>query len=153
MTTIDDPGQIASYIVTVESVVPAGQLNGQISAVAVPEIVDFTKLTNLSELWATASVPVDTYTSALLTLDYTNAQIPVMVNGAPVKVSVVNPSGVAPTTIAVTVNFDKSNQLILQPTYATSNALRLAINYDMSASNKVDLTTSPPTLTVKPDRK
>ena len=55
-----------------------------------------------------------------------------------------------PTTIAVTVNFDPHNQLILQPTFATSNALRLAINYDMSASNKVDLTTSPPTLTVKP---
>ncbi len=40
--------------------------------------------------------------------------------------------------------------MILQPTFATSNALRLAINYDMTASNKVDLTTSPPTLTVKP---
>ena len=150
LTTTDDSGQFASYIVTVDSVVLTGQLNGAISAIAVPEIVDFTKLTSLSELWATASVPVDTYTSALITLDYTNAQISVMVNGAPVKVSVVDPSGVAATTIAVTVNFDKSNQLILQPTYATSNALRLAINYDMSASNKVDLTTSPPKLTVKP---
>jgi hypothetical protein len=150
LTTTDDAGQFASYIVTVDSVVLTGQLNGAISAVAVPEIVDFTKLTNLSELWATASVPVDTYTSALITLDYTNAQISVMVNGAPVKVKVVDPSGVTPTTIALTVTLDKSNQLILQPTFATSNALRLAINYDISASNKVDLTTSPPTLTVKP---
>ena len=150
LTAADDSGQFASYIVTIDSVVLTGQLNGAISAVAVPEIVDFTKLTNLSELWATASLPVDTYTSALITLDYTNAQISVMVNGAPVKVNVVDPSGVTPTTIAINVTLDKSNQLTLQPTFATSNALRLALNYDISASNKVNLTTSPPTLTVKP---
>ena len=150
LTTTDDAGQFTSYLVTIDSVVLVGKLNGAISAVAVPETVDFSKLTNLSELWATASVPVDTYTSAIITMDYTNAQISVMVNGAPVRVSVVDPSGVAPTTIAVTVNFDQNNPLILQPTFATSNALRLAINYDMTASNKVDLTTSPPTLTVAP---
>ncbi|HEV7358068.1 MAG TPA: hypothetical protein VGN99_08725 [Steroidobacteraceae bacterium] len=150
LATSDDSGQFTSYLVTVDSVVLVGKLDGAISAIAVPETVDFTKLTNLSELWATASLPVDTFTQAIITLDYTNAQISVMVNGAPVRVNVVDPSGVAPTTVAVTVNFDTANQLILQPTFATSNALRLAINYDISASNKVDLTTSPPTLTVKP---
>jgi len=150
LTTTDDPGQFASYVVTIDSVVLVGKLNGAVSAVAVPEVVDFTKLTNLSELWATASLPVDTYTSAIITLDYTNAQSSVLVNGAPVKVSIVDPSGVVPTTIAVTVTFDSSNLLVLQPTFATSNALRLAINYDIAASNKVDLTASPPKLTVKP---
>ncbi len=150
LATSDDRGQFTSYLVTIDSVVLVGKLNGAISAIAVPETVDFTKLTNLSELWATASLPVDTYTSAIITLDYTSAQISVMVNGAPVKVSIVDPSGVVPTTVAVTVNFDTANQLILQPTFATSNALRLAINYDITASNNVDLTTSPPKLTVKP---
>jgi hypothetical protein len=150
LATTDDSGQFTSYIVTVDSVVLVGKLNGAISAIAVPELVDFTKLTNLSELWATASVPVDTYTSAVITIDYTNAQISVMQNGAPVKVNVVDPSGVTPSTVAVSVNFDPANQLTLQPTFATSNALRLAINYDMTASNKVDLTASPPKLTVKP---
>ena len=150
LATTDDRGQFTSYLVTIDSVVLVGKLNGAISAIAVPETVDFTKLTNLSELWSTASLPVDTYTSAIITLDYTSAQISVMVNGAPVKVNVVDPSGVVPTTVAVTVNFDTANQLTLQPTFATSDALRLAINYDITASNKVDLTTSPPTLTVKP---
>jgi hypothetical protein len=150
LATSDDSGQFTSYLVTVDSVVLVGKLNGAISAIAVPESVDFTKLTNLSELWATASLPVDTYTQAIITLDYTSAQISVMVNGAPVRVTVVDPSGVAPSTVAVTVNFDTANQLILQPTFATSNALRLAVNYDMFASNNVDLTASPPKLTVKP---
>ncbi len=150
LTTTDDAGQFSSYLVTIDSVVLVGELNGAVSAVAVPETVDFTKLTNLSELWATASMPVDTYTSAIITMDYTSAQISVLVNGVPVKVNVVDPSGVTPTTIAVNVSLDPHNGLALQPTFATSNALRLAINYDMTASNKVDLTTSPPTLTVKP---
>jgi hypothetical protein len=150
LTTTDDAGQFTGYLVTIDSVVLVGQLNGSVSAIAVPETVDFTKLTDLSELWATASLPVDTYTQAIITLDYTNQQISVMVNGAPVKVNVVDPSGATPTTIAVTVNLDPANLLVLQPTVDTSNALRLAFNYDMSASNKVDLTTSPPTLTVTP---
>ena len=148
--TSDDSGQFASYVVTVDSVVLVGKLQGAISAIAVPETVDFTKLTSLSELWSTASVPVDTYTQAIITLDYTSAQISVMVNGAPVRATIVDPSGATPTTVAVTVNFDPANQLTLQPTFATSNALRLAINYDLTASNSVDLTASPPKLTVKP---
>ncbi len=150
LTTTDDAGQFSGYLVTIDSVVLVGKNNGSVSAIAVPETVDLTKLTSLSELWATASMPVDTYTSAIITMDYTDAQISVLVNGVPVKVSVVDPSGAVPTTIAVTVSLDPHNGLALQPTFATSNALRLAINYDMTASNKVDLTTSPPTLTVKP---
>jgi hypothetical protein len=150
LTTADDAGPFTSYVVTIDSVVLVGKIDGAVSALAVPETVDLTKLTNLSELWGTASLPVDTFTQAIVTIDYTNAQISVMVNGAPVKAKIVDPSGAVPTTLAVTVNFDTSNQLTLLPTFATSNALRLAFGIDLSASNKVDFTTSPPTVTVKP---
>jgi hypothetical protein len=150
LSLTDDPGVFTTYLVTIDSIVLVGKANGAISALAVPETVDLTKLTNLSELWATASVPVDTYTSAQITIDYTVAQIAVMVNGVPVAAKLVDPSGVAPTVVTLNVNFDPSNQLTLQNTLATSNALRLAFNWDLSASSKVDLTTSPPTVTVKP---
>jgi hypothetical protein len=150
LSLTDDMGQFTNYTVTVDSVVLIGKVNGPITAVAVPEVVDFTRLQNLSELWATASVPVDTYTGAIITLDYTNAQISVMVNGAPVRATILDPSGVVPATVAVTTSFDPNNLLILQPTFATSNALRVAVNFDLYASNKVDLTTTPPTVIVKP---
>jgi hypothetical protein len=150
LTLADDAGPFTSYLVTVDSVVLIGKLNGAVSAIGVPETVDFTKLQNFSELWATASLPVDTFTSAIITLDYTNAQISVMVNGAPVRATIVDPSGVTPTTVAVSVSFDTSNELALLPTFATSNALRVALGLDLAASNKVNLTTSPPTVTVKP---
>jgi len=99
----------------------------------VPETVDFTKLVKFSELWSSAGVPVDTYTSATITLDYTNAQISVQVNGAPVAVSILDPTGAVPTQIPITVQFDPNNLLTLQPTFATSNALRLAFDFDLSA--------------------
>jgi hypothetical protein len=150
LTLADDPGPFTSYLVTIDSIVLVGKTVGAVSAIAVPETVDLTKLTNLSELWATASLPVDTYTSAIITMDYTTAQISVMVNGAPVAAKLVDPSGNTLTAVTVNVDFDTSNPLILQPTFATSNALRMAVNFDLSASNTVDLTTSPPTVTIKP---
>jgi hypothetical protein len=146
----DDPGQFTSYIVTIDSVVLVGQINGQVGAIEVPETLDFTKLTSLSELWSTASLPVDTYTSAIITLDYTAAQISVMVNGAPVAAKLVDPTGAAATVVTINVNLDPNNLLTLIPTFSTSNALRFHVNYDMSASNTIDFTTTPPTVTVKP---
>jgi hypothetical protein len=150
LSLADDVGPFTSYVVSIDSVVLVGKLNGAITAIGVPETVDLTKLQNISELWAAASVPVDTYTSAIITLDYTSAQISVMVNGAPVKATIVDPTGVVPTTVAVTVAFDTSNPLILAPTFATSNAVPLAFNFDLSASDTINFATSPPTVTVKP---
>jgi hypothetical protein len=150
LSTTDDAGQFSSYIVTVDSVVLVGKTVGQVSGVAVPETVDFTKLTNLSELWATASLPTDTYTQAIIVLDYTSAQISVMVNGVPTAATIVDPSGAAMTAVTLTVNLDPNNLLTLQPTFATSNALRLAFNFDLSASNSINLATTPPTVTAKP---
>jgi hypothetical protein len=146
----DEPGDFTSYIVTVSSLQLTGKTYGLISAITVPETVDFTKLVNLSELWSSAGLPVDTYTSATITLDYTNAQISVQVNGVPVQATVVDPTGAAVTQVALTVNFDPNNPLTLQYTYASTNALRVAVDYDLAASNRVDLTTSPPTVVVKP---
>jgi hypothetical protein len=150
LSTTDDAGQFASYIVTVDSVVLVGRAVGQVGGIEVPETIDFTKLTNLSELWATASVPTDTYTQAIITLDYTSAQISVMVNGVPTIATIVDPTGAAVSVVTLTVNLDPNNLLTLQPTFATSNALRLAFNLDLSASNSINMATSPPTVTVKP---
>jgi hypothetical protein len=146
----DEPGDFTSYIVVVDSLQLTGKTYGLINVITVPETVDFTKLVNLSELWSSAGVPVDTYTSATITLDYTSAQISVMVNGAPVQATVVDPTGAAVTTVGLQVNFDPNNQLTFQPTYASTNALRIAVNYDLAASNEVNLATSPPTVVVKP---
>ena len=150
VTLTTNPADFTSYLVTIDSVLLVGKTVGSVTAVGVPEVVDLTKLNDISELWSTASLPVDTYTQAVIALDYTAAQISVMVNGVPTTVKLQDATGAALTALTVTVNLDPSNVLTLQPTFATSNALRLAVNFDLAASNSIDMTTSPPTVTVKP---
>jgi len=149
-TVTDEPNAYAAYIVTIDSVVMTGVANGPVTVLDIPEIVDFTKITNISELWASASIPNDTYTSAIITLDYTSANISVLVNGAPQQATIVDSTGAAPTTISVTVNLDPTNLAYIIPTYATTAGIRLAIDFDIAASNSVNFATSPATVTVNP---
>ena len=143
-------GEFTSYIVNVDSVVLNGKTVGAQPALQTLETVDFAKLKNISELWGSASIPNDTYTSATITLDYTAAVINVMVNGKPTLATVKGPGGTTVTTIVLTVALDPINLYVSLPTYATTDAKRLAIDFNLPASNVVDLTTSPPTVTVKP---
>ena len=150
VTVSATPGDFASYLVNIDSLTLTGETVGVVTAVGAVETVDFTKIKNFSELWSAASIPTDTYTSASIVLDYTNANISVMVNGAPVQAKVVDTTGAAVTTQTINVTFDAAHKLVLTPTYATTNAERLAIGFDLAASNVVNMATSPPTVTVKP---
>jgi sulfur transfer complex TusBCD TusB component (DsrH family) len=144
------PGEFTSYTVNVDSVSLTGKASGVYTPLGTFETVDFTKLKNISELWAAASVPNDTWTAASIVLDYTNANISVMVNGVPTKAKVVDPTGNAVTTQTINVTLDPNNPLVIQPTLGSSSAVRLALNFDLGASNVVNMATSPPTVTVKP---
>lgn len=150
VTLSDTPGEFTSYTVNVVSVNLTGIAVGLYGSNLAPETVDFTKLDNIAELWGSASIPNDTYTSASIVLDYTNANISVMVNGVPTKATVVDSTGAAVTTQTINVTLDPANPLVIQPTYASSSAVRLAVNFDLAASNVVNMATSPPTVTVKP---
>jgi hypothetical protein len=144
------PDDYTTYTVNVDSVTLTGQAYGVITAIATPETVDFTKLDNIDELYSAASIPNDTYTSASIVLDYTSANVSVMVNGVPTKANVVDTTGAAVTTQTITVTLDPKNPLIIVPTLSSSSAQRLAINFDLAASNVVNTATSPPTVTIQP---
>src|SRR6266478_3916059 len=152
LTLGSTPGDFTSYIVNVNSLSLTGTANGGIIAFQPQnaEIVDFTKLNNVSELISSASIPNDTYTAASIVLDYTNANISVMVNGVPTKAKVVDTTGKDVTTQTINITFDANNRPVIQPTYGSSSAVRMAINFDLAASNVVNTATSPPTVTIKP---
>jgi sulfur transfer complex TusBCD TusB component (DsrH family) len=151
VTLSDTPGDFTSYTVVVDSVTLTGKVNGAYTPLSTPETVDFTKLNNISELWAAASLPNDTWTAATIVLDYTNANISVMVNGVPTQATVVDTTGAKVTqTQTINVTLDPVNPLVIQPTYGSSSAVRLALDFDLAASNVVNLATSPPTVTIKP---
>lgn len=155
-----EPGAFTTYIVTIDSVTLNGIHVGEISALATPEIVDFTQLNNYAELYASASIPNDTYTSAIITLDYTpvslggTSVIGVMgPNGVPQQANVVLPDGTTTptsTTVSVAVNFDPLHPMVITGTFASTSAERLAIDFDLAASNHIDRSTNPATVTVRP---
>jgi hypothetical protein len=156
VTLTDSPGDFTSYIVNVDSITLTRSDGAVVTALATVETVDFTKLNNIAELWGTATIPIGTYLSASIVLDYTSAVIGVQVNGVPQAASIVDSTG-APggngTALTETVNviFDPANPLVITPTYATTAAQRLAIGFDLAASTEdVNLTSSPPTVTIKP---
>jgi hypothetical protein len=144
------PDDYTTYTVNVDSVTLTGAAYGVITAISTPETIDFTKLDNIDELYSAASIPNDTYSSASIILDYTNANISVLVNGVPTKATVVDTTGAAVTTQTINVTLDPKNPLTIVPTLSSSSAQRLAINLDLAASNVVNMATSPPTVTIKP---
>ena len=150
VTLTDSPGNFASYVVNVDSVTLTRNDGAVVTAVATPETVDFAQLSDFSELWASAPIPNGTYLSATITIDYTGAVISVLVNGAPVTATVAPVGTTAVTTVAVTVTFDANNPLIVTPSYASTHAERLALDFHASTSTAVNLSTSPPTVTVNP---
>jgi hypothetical protein len=163
VTLTDQPGDFASYIVNVDAITLTRSDGASTGALLGPETVDFTKLSDLSELWGSATIPIGTYLSASIVLDYTSVAdggssvIAVMVNGLPQKATVVDSAGKAVTVangnVLQTINviLDPAGQLTVPDTYAVTSAQRLAIDFNLAASTpSVNMTTTPATVTVKP---
>lgn len=142
--------EYAAYIVTVTSVTLTDSVGNVYTALATAEPVDFTKLRDISELWGSATIPNATYASATIVVDYSLADIEVMVGGVPTKATVTDSTGAALTTLAVTVKLDPATPFTINPSYSTDNAQRLAVSLDLPASTRIDLTTSPPKAHVSP---
>jgi hypothetical protein len=148
----DEPGDYTSYVVTIDSVTLTRSDGAVVTAVGTPELIDFTQVHNIAELWSSGAIPTGTYVSATITVDYTAAAISILYNGVPRAVTSVldAATGSPPTTYAVTVNFDPQNQPTVTPTYASTSALLFAIDFNLAASGWVDFTKNGPTAFVRP---
>ena len=146
VTYTDSNGDFTSYKVVVTSMTLTRTDGTVVTGVSAAEAVDFAKLSDISELVSSTSVPIGTYKSATIALDYTKAAVFVNVNGFPTATTVVGSTGAALTTLSVVVTFDPANPLVI----AQSGAQRLNLDFNLAASNRVDLTTSPITVTATP---
>lgn len=153
----DEPGDFTSYIITIDSVTLTRTDGVVVTAVGTPEIVDLTQVRNIAELWSSGSIPDGTYTSATITVDYTppssggSSVISVQSKGLPQAVTVVDAvTGTTPTTYSITTNFDPSNLPTITPTFASTSAVLLSIDFDLAATGVLDTATSPATFRVRP---
>ena len=137
------PGNFTSYIVTIDSITLTRNDGVVVAAASTPEVVDLTQVRNIAELWSSGSIPDGTYTSATITLDYTNAVISTMVNGKPVTASPVTTAVLdaythtEATTYSINVQFDPTNLPTITPTYASTSAVLLNVDFDLAASGTV----------------
>jgi hypothetical protein len=152
--------QYASYVVTIDSITLTRSDNTIYTAVATPEVVDLTQIQNFAELWSSGAIPDGTYISATITIDYTAAAIAVRQGNTSVACLPSPPVGgcaildaatkLAPTTYSITVQFDPLTQPTITPTFASTSAALMAVDFDLPASGYIDNSTSPPTVYVRP---
>src|SRR5579863_4343904 len=69
----DTSGAFLSYTVAIDSITLTRNDGIIVEPLATPQTVDFTKITDVAELLGSPAVPIGTYVSASITLDYTAA--------------------------------------------------------------------------------
>jgi hypothetical protein len=150
ITLSDTSGEFAAYRVAINPPITltdtSGAIGSSLPQLLTPESVDLAALTDLTELFGVPAVPSGTYKSATLTLDYTSASIWVNLNGQAVAATPVSSTGSALGTATVTITFDPNHPLVITRGAST----RLAIDFNLAASNSINAATTPPTVTVRP---
>jgi hypothetical protein len=150
LTLTDAAGDFASYTVDVASLQLTKADGTVVETLPVKTRVDFTQLVDVTEFVAAAAIPQGEYVSATMTLDYSNAAIFVYTDAndsQSVQVAQVldstgktlwssTPPAPASSTVTVTVQLDNKNHLFITP----GKLARLALDFNVAASNNVDLT-------------
>jgi len=147
----DASGDFLSYTVDVTSLLLAKADGTVVGTLPQRTRIDLAQLTDLSEFVTGATIPIGTYVSATLNLDYTNADLEVdNGSGVAVKVPLANirdAQGNPVTTMAVNVTFDNARQIKitrLVPVF-------FDLDFNLAASNAVDMSDpANPVVTVSP---
>jgi Domain of unknown function (DUF4382) len=147
----DAPGDFVSYVVNVDSLTLTRSDGTVVQTVPVTTQVDFAQLVNLSEIVSADQIPAGKYVAATLTLDYSGASIIVETASGNVTVpaaDILDGTTNQPLTGQVTVKLSltSDDELIITP----GTVSNLALDFNLLASNTVDLTANPITVTVNP---
>src|SRR6185369_3319704 len=142
----DADGDFLSYSVDVTSL-KLKKANGTlVETLPATTRIDFAQLVDLTEFFTAATIANGEYVAATLRLDYSNADISVEQNGAPVAARAVDASGNALGTVDVTVTLDNRHRLLVAP----GRPSLFTLDFNLAATNAVDMTTTPATVTVTP---
>lgn len=143
----DATGDFVSYVVTVNQVTLTRSDGVTVNALPAATQVDFTQLVDTSQVLALTYIPSGTYVSMTMTVDYTNADIQAeSATEQPVKLSPVDSSGTALGVTTLKIQLGTDNTITIQHDSATVASL----DFDLAASNDVNLSATPPTVTVSP---
>ena len=143
----DAEGDFASYTVTVSSLVLERADGTVVETLPMSTVVDFAELTEVTELLTTATVPVGRYRQATLRLDYTDAEIIVQdESGALHDAEVRDEEGNPLATLDVRMELMDADAIVIRPGVPAA----FSLDFDLDASNEIDLSATPPVVTVQP---
>ncbi len=146
MTSTASPDVFLAYRVALVSVQLKSPGGGSgLTVLPSSTAVDLAKLTDVSEVLGAAAVAKGSYTSAVITVDYSGAQIVYddgSLNG--ITLTPVGAGGQALGQLQLTVNLDPADSFSV----ASNRASRLALDFKLGASNVVNPTAK--TVTVTP---
>lgn len=143
----DAPGDFVTYRVTVDALSLTRANGDVVETLPLSTSIDFNELAEVTEFLTIATVPAGTYTSASVTLDFTDAEILVQ-----------NDAGDAVEAVAVDLNGDPLGTVVMDLMLTTSDAITVragrpaafSLDFDLDASNSIDLSVTPPVVTVEP---
>src|SRR6266568_5003487 len=147
----DAQGDFLTYTVDVTSLTLAKADGTFVQTLPQRTRIDFAQIVDLTEFMTAATIPADTYVSATLNVDYTNADIrvddgtgiPVPVLPANIRDRLNNPV----TTLSMSVTLDNARQLVIAPLVSSL----LDLDFNLAASNLVDMSNpASPVVTVNP---
>ena len=142
----DADGDFLSYTVDVVSLKLKRPNGTVVETLPATTRIDFAQYVDLTELLTVGTVPNGAYSGATLRLDYGNADITVEKGGMPVAAQPVDASGNPLGVVDVSVTLDNRHHLVVSP----GRPSLLSFDFNLAASNSVDLTTTPAKVTVTP---
>jgi hypothetical protein len=137
MTITDAAGDFLAYKVKLVSLQLKKSDGTLVETLPASTTVDFAQLVDLTEILSAQQIPPGDYVAAQVTVDYTSATI--MVDdgtGTGVAVKPVDSSGAALGLLQLMVQLDNKNDLNI----SAAKASRIAFDFNLLASNMVNLT-------------
>ena len=144
----DAPGDFTTYTVDVVSLTLTKANGAVVETVPVRTRVDFARYAEMTEFLTAATIPSGLYVKATMKLDYSNADIRVEDNnGDAIPVSVIqDEDGSAIAELDLDVRLEGLRALLIAPGIPA----HLTLDFDLNATNLVDLNNGSPIVTVSP---
>jgi len=142
----DADGDFLSYVTDLVSIRLEDSDGDAVQVLPDRQRVDFAELADVSEFLSSVEIPNGTYERALIRLDFSDAEVSVEVDGTPAAAQVVDVNADALGIVELEIQFDSANPLVI----ASSTPALLQLDFDLEASNEVNLGTTPVTVTAAP---
>lgn len=146
VSVTDAPGDFTAYDVRIVDVKLTRPNGAAVQTLPVNARVDFNSLTQTTEIIAVGAVPQGEYTGVTLRLDYSDAQVWVERDGAPVKAVTVDGAGNPLGIVEMPVTFDGNARMQVN----RGRMKDMTLDFNLAATNSVDLVPAIPVVTVNP---